>query len=432
MKTYIYPDKYVVQTISKIDAEITAPSSKAHTLRAIYIAALAQGKSVIKKPLLAEDQMYAIEALRKMGVRIDIDQAQEEVTIYGNAGKFAVADQQIYIGNSGMTARFLAVLGSLANMDITIDGTERMRTARPFQDLIEALAPLGVIEKSRNNNGCVPIDIKADSFTGGTTTLKGDKSSQYFSAILLCAPYAKNDVRIITEGKLVSKPYVDITISIMKDFGVEVVNNDYKEFLVKAGQKYIAREYQIEGDYSSASFFFEAAAITSGKIKINNLFKNSAQGDKKFVDYLEMMGCKVHRGADYVELEGKPLKGITVDMCDEPDIAVPLMVVAAFAKGETQITNISHLIYKESDRIKAPVNELNKMNIRAVAGTDSVTIQGASMGEIKSVEIETYNDHRMAMSFTVAGLKVPGIIINNPKCVDKSFPDFFEIFESLY
>jgi len=432
MKTYSYPDKYIVKPISKLDAEITAPSSKAHTLRAIYIAALAQGKSVIKKPLLAEDQMYAIEALRKLGIKIEINEITEEVIVYGNGGKFEVIDPLLYIGNSGMTARFIAVLGSLANVDVVIDGTERMRTARPIQDLIDALLPLGINEKSRNNNGCVPIDIKANTFLGGDTVLRGDKSSQYFSAILLCAPYAKNDVKIITQGKLVSKPYIDITIGIMKEFGVEVENHNYEEFIIRAGQRYVARDYNIEGDYSSTAFFFEAAAITGGKIRINNLYQNSFQGDKKFVDYLEMMGCKVNRGNNFIELEGKPLSGITVDMCDEPDVAVPLMVVAAFANGETKITNISHLIYKESDRINAPVAELGKMGVKALASNDSVTIQGLGVDKIMSAEIDTYNDHRMAMSFTMAGLKIPGIVINNPKCVDKSFPDFYEILSSLY
>lgn len=419
--------KIEIKSITHFNAEMTAPPSKAHTLRILFIAALAKGKTAIKNPLIAEDQKYTIDALRCMGVKIDINKETNTITIEGCDGRFKVENPNLFIGNSGVAARFLPLIGSLSDKDVIIDGVERMRTGRPMQDLLDAIKPLGIEAKSLSGNGCPPVFVKAGSFIGGTALMKGDKSSQYFSAILLAAPFAKKDVEIKTEGKLVSKPYIDITIDMMKDFGVDVKNNDYKSFEIKSGQHYNARNYDVEGDFSGASFFFEATAIMKGRVKIKNLYSNSSQGDKKFVDFLEMMGCSVTRGKDFIELSGKELRGIRVDMCDYPDIVIPLMVVAAFAKGKTEIYNVSHLQYKESDRINAPITELKKMGINASYDGETITVVG---GTPHAAEIDTYKDHRMAMSFAVASLKTGGVI-NNPDAVNKSFPDFFDVLDKL-
>lgn len=410
-----------------LDAVIKAPPSKAHTLRALYIAALAKGKTIIKHPLIADDQRDTIEALKGLGVKIE--EANDEIIIHGVDGKFHPVSDKLYIGNSGATSRVMAVLCALADKDITFAGNDRMNTGRPLQDLLDAVKQLGIDAKSINGNGCPPVRVKANSFLGGNATMKGDKSSQYFTAILLCAPYAKKDVTLTVDGKLVSRPFIDITIEIMREFGVVVVNEDYKRFYVKAGQSYKARTYEIEGDYSGSAFFFEAAAITGGRVRVTNLRGDSVQGEVKFLDLLKEMGCEVKRGKDFVEVQGKPMKGIRVDMADYPDIVPSLAVASAFAEGTTEIYNIAHLKIKESDRIVAPVDELRKMGINGSYTNDSMIIAG---GKPHGASIDTHGDHRMVMSFAAAGLKVPGLIINDIENVNKSFPDFFDEFDKLY
>lgn len=425
-------DKIEIKTVDNVLAEITAPPSKAHSLRAIFIASLAEGESVIENPLIAEDQILCIEALRNMGVVIDVSEDKSKLIINGVGGKFKIKNEKIFVGNSGVGVRVLAVLGSLADKDIIIDGTERMRIGRPLQDLLDSIRGLGIEAYSINNNGCPPIFVKHGTFKGGEISLKGDKSSQYFSAILLASPFAQEKTIINTIGDMVSKPYIDVTLDMMKDFGVQSTNEDYSKFVVDSKQKYKSLKYNIEGDYSSASFFFAAAAITKGRVKINNLNPKSKQGDKYFLNILEKMGCEVIYGEDYVEIIGKPLKGIDVDMKNYPDIVPPLAVVCAFAEGKSRIYNVSHLKYKECDRLSAPVSELKKMGVNIEHDDDSITIFGESGKGLKGVEIETYKDHRMVMSFAAAGLKVPGVIIKNPENVEKSFPDFFEKFNVFY
>jgi 3-phosphoshikimate 1-carboxyvinyltransferase len=414
-----------IKPINNLDATVAAPPSKAHTLRALFIGAMADGTTIIKNPLMAEDQKYAINALKALGTEIKI--RDKEVIINGCNGKFKAPYKELFIGNSGVSARVLAVLASLADGEVVINGTERMRTARPIDDLLEAIRPLGVNAVSINRNGCLPIRVDG-SFKGGATELRGDKSSQYFTAILMCAPYAKENVTIKTIGELHSKPYIDITYDVMKKFGVIGENKDYQEFTVKWGQCYHGREYVIEGDYSNATYFFGAAAITRGRIRVTNLNPNSVQGDMKFLDFLEMMGCDVKKTDDYIEVIGKPLKAIKVDMQDYPDIVPSLAVVSAFAEGTSEFYNIGHLKYKESDRIEGPVTELKKMGIKAEAEEDRIIVEG---GKPYGAVIDSYKDHRMVMSFSMAGLKVPGIKIRNPENVLKSFPDFFDVLKKL-
>ena len=415
-----------IKPILSLDMEIEARPSKAHTLRALFLAALAKGRSIIWNPLLAEDQLQAIQALKKLGVRIQVK--NKEIIVDGVGGKFIAQDEVLFIGNSGVCARFLTVLASLADKNIILSGTERMETGRPIQDLLDALKPLGIKADSINGDGCLPILVQCTGIQGGTTTLKGDKSSQYFSAILLGAPFAENEIKIVTQGKLVSKPYLNITIDLMKQFGVEVINRDFKEFIIAPGQEFHGKDLTIEGDFSSAAFFFAAAAITGGRVKVTGLNPESAQGDKVFVDFLEQMGCQVNKGKDWIEVVGKPLTGIKVDMGDFPDIVTPLAVVAAFAKGKSEFFNIAHLKFKECNRLEAPVKELQKMGIDAKCTEDRIIVQG---GKPRGAVIETNGDHRMVMSFAIAGLKVPGIKIKNPENVNKSFPEFFEVLEEV-
>ena len=414
-----------------ISAEISAPPSKAHSLRAFFIAGLAQGKSILKNPLLAEDQIYALRALKEFGIKSEIK--KDKVIIIGTGGHLQLPKETINVGNSGVTARFLASFASLAPKGkIIIDGNKRMREGRPIQDLIGALNQLGVKIRSIKNNGCLPFEIEAQTFEGGKTKLKGEISSQYFSSILISAPYAKKDTSIECLGEMSSRPYIDITLQMMADFGVKVKRTQYKKFFVKAGQKYQARELTLEGDWTNVSYFLAAAAICSGRIKIKNLRLDSVQGDKIFADLLKKMGCRVIKKQNEIELISRGnLKSIKkINMNSYPDLVPSLAIVSAFAKGKTEIAQIGHLRFKECDRIKALANELKKIGVKVKEKKDGLVIE-TDFKKLHQGEIECYHDHRIAMAFSVAGLKIPGIIIKDERCVQKSFVDFYQVFKKI-
>ncbi|MFH1256549.1 MAG: 3-phosphoshikimate 1-carboxyvinyltransferase [Candidatus Diapherotrites archaeon] len=420
-----------IRPAEKLDAIVSAPPSKAYTLRALFVAALARGKSALHNCLLAEDQLHAINALRALGVKIEIN--GKEATVFGSGGEISAPEKEIFVGNSGVTSRFLASVAALAkNGSVTVSGDKRMQQ-RPIKELLEALKKLGVKAESVKKNGCPPYRIFGSGLIGGKTSLRGEESSQYLSSLLLAAPFAKKNVSVKVNGKLASKPYIELTIGVMKDFGVKVGNNGYREFLVKAGQRYKARDYAVEGDYSSASYFFAAAAISGGSVRVENLNPKSAQGDRKFLEILKKMGCMVKKERGFVEVSGPKkgkLKAVNVEMAGMPDVAMTLAVVAAFAKGKTKIKNIGNLRLKESDRITATVNELKRIGAKARELKDGIEITGGAQA-LHGAEIETYNDHRIAMAFAVAGLRVKGVKIRNPECVNKSFPEFFSVLESL-
>jgi 3-phosphoshikimate 1-carboxyvinyltransferase len=291
------------------------------------------------------------------------------------------------------------------------------------------LRELGVHAYSQKGNNCPPVLVESEGLKGGTARIKGEESSQFLSGLLMVAPYAQRDVKIEVTGSLASKPYVDITLDIMSAFGVKILSRGPSCFLVKAGQRYLPQKYRIEGDASNASYFFSAAAVCRGSVKVKNLNPATIQGDIGFLDILKRMGCRVTQGSDWMEVQGGELHGIEVDMNEMPDLVPTLAVTAAFAHGETVIKNIGHLRLKESDRIHALAVELSKMGIRVNELADGLEIEG---GKPHGAEIETYDDHRMVMSFAVAGLAVPGIRIKGERCVDKSFPGFWETLQKLY
>ncbi len=400
MNIKIYP--------SKIKGTITAPPSKSVTHRAIIIASLAHGESIINNALLSEDTMYTINGLKSLGV--SIRQKNQTLIIKGNGGNLKAPSEEIFVGNSGSTLRMLTAVSSLASGKTIITGEKRL-LARPMGDLLDAIQQRGI----RN---------------GGEIKVRGDISSQYISSLLLIAPFAKKTVQITIEGNLRSKPYVALTIALMKIFGVDVTNKNFREFIVPGNQRYIAQNYTIEGDYSSASYFFAAAAVTQRKVTVKNLNTKSIQADSYFLDILEKMGCSVQKNIDSLSVEGSSkLKGVSVDMNDYPDIVQTLSVVAAFAKGDTHITNIGHLKDKETDRISATANELIKMGITVKATNDTLTITG---GKPKGATIQTYNDHRMAMSFAIAGLGATGkTSVQQAEVVIKSYPNFWEDLKSI-
>lgn len=413
-----------IKTKKFINAVIEAPPSKSYTNRALIIAALADGKSQIKNPLFSDDTDYMISALKQFGVKIE--RKNKELVVHGTSGKLTQPKNKIYVGNAGTTMRFLAALSSLVDGQTIITGDRRMRQ-RPIKDLLDALQQLGI--RNESNNGFPPVRIYGGAFNGGAINLNGSISSQYLSSILMCSPFAKNDVAIDITGDLASKPYVDITLDIMKKFGVAVKNFNYKKFIIKNNQRYKSRVYKIDGDASNASYFFAAAAITKGTIKVKNINPNSKQGDIKFVGLLKKMGCGVKKGSDFIEVKGHSLKSIDVDMNDMPDVVPTLAVAALFADSTTKISNAANLRVKETDRLRALAIELRKIGADAKETADGLVIKRR---RLHKAVIETYNDHRMAMSFAIAGLAVSGVRIKNPACVNKSFPDFWKKFNELY
>ena len=408
---------------SAISGTISAPPSKSYTHRAVILGALAEGETVVENFLTSDDTQYTISACRSLGV--DIQSSGKTLKIIGTGGQLPVKrdSQRIFVGNSGSTIRMVASLAALTPTKVVFDGEARLHQ-RPIGDLLAALKSLGVEASSVRGNGCPPIEIQGGKLLGGEVVISGMVSSQYISSLLMVAPYAERAVNIKVIDELRSKPYVDITIDTMREFGVEVENHNYKEFIVKGGQKYQGRHYKVEGDYSSAAYFFAAGATSRGTITVGNLKSNSVQGDRYFLDILSGMGCRVNYHGGQVKLTREnELAGVTVDMGDYPDIVQPLAVVAAYAKGKTEIINIGHLRYKETDRVENTACELRKMGIKVEVKEDAMTING---GKPKGGVVETYNDHRMAMSLAVAALSADGeTIINGAEAVTKSYPEFF-------
>ena len=415
-----------IKPVSNILATVAAPPSKSYTNRAYIVAALADGAVRLENPLFSDDTRYMREALLQFGV--PVEEEEKAAIVQGQGGKLEIPDDEVFIGNAGTTMRFLTTLATLAPGITRLTGDERMQE-RPIEDLLTCLRQMNLKAESIQGNRCPPIEIHGGKPQGGSVTLAGDKSSQYLTSLLLSAPYFQNDTVINIEGELTSKSYVDITLDIMQTFGVSVLNEFYQKFTIPAGQRYRARSYTVEGDASSASYFFAAAAVTGGEVSVTHLNPDSVQGDIHFPDALEQMGCEVKRSGEKITVFGNPLRGITIHMNDMPDVVQTLAVVALFAEGKTTMTGIKNLRIKETDRIAALANELTRLGASVEAGEDFIIIEP---GTYQPTEVETYDDHRMAMSFAVAGLGIPGVKIKNPRCVDKSFPDFFERFQELY
>ena len=411
-----------------VDAIVTVPGSKSYTNRALLIASLAKGHSRLTGALFSDDTRYMYEALRQLGVAIAANEDRCSFEIIGNGGKISVSRANLYVGNSGTTTRSLVSYVGLGKGEFVIDGDEPMRRSRPISDLLDSLRQIGVDARSQYNNDCLPVIVCANRLQGGYARLNANKSSQFLTSLMLVAPYAIDGLTIEIVDKL-KKPYIDITMSVMEAFGVQVINKDYRQFRIPVGQQYKPREYAIEPDASSASYFFAAAALTGGRVRVKNLTTDSTQGDIRFVDVLEKMGCHVNRHSAGIEVMGpKQLKGIDVDMNAISDTALTLAAIAPFASDRVVIRNIEHTRWQETDRIHAMVTELRKLGVDVVEHQDGVEIQPS---KIEPAEIDTYNDHRVAMSFSLIGLKTPGIRIKNPDCVSKTFPTFFDVLASL-
>lgn len=412
----------------KITAEISIPGCIGYTIRALNIAAMTKGSVKIQNPLKSDDIYSMVNALKVLGIAVE--EGENYFIVYGDIGQVANKDYKIDIGLSGRAARTLLALLCIVPGEKILTCAEEFKK-RPIGDLVEGLRQIGAKIEYLEKDGHLPLKILSSVLNQGSISIRGEMSSQYFSAIMMIAPLIGN-ITIDVEGSQSSKPYVDMTINIMKDFGVNVINDNYAQYKIQNGQDYKNPNlYSVEPEATGASYFFSIAAVTRSKIKIPGLGPESLQGDIRMVDILEKMGCIVSKNqeAKWIEVEGtNALNGITVDMNDTPDLVPTLSVVAAFADGMTKMTNIAHVRLKETDRIDSPKNELLKMGITAVATNDSLTITG---GDPKPAMIETYGDHRMAMSFAIAGTKIDGIKINNPDVVNKSFPEFWDKLEDI-
>jgi len=408
-----------------VRASVRLPGSKSITNRALLLAALADGESLLRAPLHSEDTLYMAQALRDLGVIVE-ETPDRDFRVTGAGGRLTAPRKPLFIGNSGTTVRFLTAAACLApsGADVTLDGVARMRE-RPISDLVGALLTLGAQAECLNGHGCPPVRVRGGGLAGGRCRLRGDVSSQFLTALLQVVPYAHTDVEIEIIGDLISKPYIDITQAVMASFGVGMRNDGYRVLGVGAGQRYVGREYAVEADASNASYFLAAAAVTGGTVTLENLGASSIQGDIRFVDVLERMGCTVTQRGGTTELTGPArLKAVEADMGAVPDTAQTLAVVAAFADGPSRLTNIASLRVKETDRVKAIARELPKLGARVEEGPDFWVVHPCADGQNSGEAIDTYDDHRMAMSFAVAGLRLP-VVINNPGCVAKTFPDFW-------
>ncbi len=405
------------------------PGSKSITNRALVLGALSAGSMPceLRNVLRSEDTEVMMEGLRALGCKVETDWQRGIVRVDRDEGPDVPAQRaDLFVANSGTTMRFLTALVSLGHGRYRLDGVPRMRE-RPIGDLLEALGQLGVRAWSEAGNGCPPVVVESEGLPGGRARIRGDVSSQFLSALLLVAPRARDDVTLEVEGPLVSEPYVALTIAMMRSWRLRVAVEE-RSFRIPGRQLYGLLDYEIEPDASAASYFWGAAAVAGGSVTVIGLNAHSLQGDVRFVDLLEEMGCRVVRGETGLTVRGGPLHGIDADMNDISDTVMTLAAVACFAEGPTTIRNVAHIRHKETDRLAALAVELRRLGAEVEEFPDGLTI---TPRPLHGAEVETYRDHRMAMSLALVGLRIPGVIVKDPGCVAKTYPAFFGDLEKL-
>ena len=416
-----------IKTLPTLDAFVRIPGSKSLTQRAMVVAALAEGESLLRNVLVSEDTLALADALRSFNV--DIRQDGTDMVVRGVGGAVSGTSDPIYLGNNGTALRLLTGVASLGKGPFTLTGDRRL-CERPLKPLLDALGELGVACDTNENRGYPPVTIRGGRLRGGSIVLRDIPSSQFVSSLLIAAPYASGDIEIVLEGNIPSLPYIALTIETMEAFGVSVYQED-RRYRIKGKQCYHGREHGIEGDASSASYFFLAAALTKGRVRVGNIARKTRQGDIGFLSILEDLGCQIYCGDNFIEVRGGELPGgdMTFDLGEMPDIVPTLAVLCAMRPGQSTIRNVAHLRLKESDRIAALAAELQKTGISAGELPDGLIING---GHPHGARIKTYNDHRIAMGFAIMGLCVPSIEIENEACIGKSFPGFLKVLGELY
>ena len=427
-------EKVTLNPILRVEGEINLPGSKSLSNRALLLAALAHGTTEVTNLLDSDDIRHMLNALKSLGVSYELSSDKTVCTITGVGGAFNWQNGlSLFLGNAGTAMRPLAAalcLKGEQEAEVVLTGEPRMKE-RPIKHLVDALVQVGANVQYLEQAGYPPLAIRNTGLQGGKVQIDGSISSQFLTALLMAAPLAEGDMEIQIMGELVSKPYIDITLAMMKDFGVTVENQNYQTFMVKGNQSYISpKRYLVEGDASSASYFLAAGAI-KGKVKVTGIGKNSIQGDRLFADVLEKMGAKITWGEDFIQAEQAPLHGVDMDMNHIPDAAMTIATTALFAEGETVIRNIYNWRVKETDRLSAMATELRKVGAEVEEGEDFIRIQPLALAQFQAAEIATYNDHRMAMCFSLIALSNTPVTILDPKCTAKTFPTYFSEFEKL-
>ncbi len=416
----------IVPVRRPVVGSIRPPGSKSLTNRALVLAALAQGPSRLSGVLDSVDTRVMIDSLRRLGLAIEQDLVAKTISLVGCGGRISAPGAELFLENSGTSIRFLTAMCCIGHGRFRLDGNARMRE-RPIAPLVAALDHAGVRIRCELGTDCPPVVIEAAGLPGGEWAVDGNLSSQYLSALLMTAPCAKSDVTLSVDGELVSRPYVDMTIANMRQFGAEVAEPRPNVFQITA-RPYQGCDYDIEPDASAASYFFALAAVTGGDVTVQGLTRDALQGDVAFVEALVRMGCRVESGANSIRVIGGPLTGIDVDMNAISDTAQTLACVAPFAKGPTRIRNVAHMRLKETDRVTAVVTELRRLGLTVDEHDDGMTIHP---GPLHGGTVATYDDHRMAMSFSLLGLRQPGIVIADPGCTSKTYPEYFTDLETL-
>ena len=422
------PDKLTLSPIQKISGSVVLPGSKSLSNRILLLSMLAEGKTEIQNLLDSDDVRRMVEALETLGIQLEENRAENLITVSGTSGIIPVKEATLMLGNAGTAIRPLTAAMTLGHGRFVLDGVQRMRE-RPIIDLVNGLSQLGANLRCINGTDCPPVEVIADGLPGGITRLSGAISSQYLTAILLAAPYADKEVQIEITDKLVSVPYVEMTLRLMQSFGVSVNHENFRLFHIPRQTYRSPGNIFVEGDASSASYFLAGAAITKGSVTVKGCGTDSLQGDARFAEVLEKMGAKVEWEPQQVKLTGNSLNGIDVDMNKMPDAAMTLAVAALFASGPTAIRNIYNWRVKETERLQAVSTELRKLGAEVEEGYDYLVIQPPE--QIRKAEIDTYDDHRMAMAFSLAACGESPMTINNPGCVSKTFPDYFEVLDGL-
>jgi len=419
-----------LKPIAKIDGIVNLPGSKSFSNRALLLAALAEGTTKITNLLESDDTAHMLNALKQLGIKYTLSDDKTECIVVGNGGPVNSENfEELFLGNAGTAMRPLCAALCLGKGSYLLTGEPRMKE-RPIGHLVDALRQAGAHINYIETEGYPPLQIEANGLSGGNVEIEGAISSQFLTALLFAAPMAKEDMTISILGELVSKPYIDITINIMKTFGVDVVNDNYETFTVKGGQTYKAVDaFMVEGDASSASYFLAAAAIKGGTVKVRGIGKKTVQGDVAFAYVLEKMGAKVEWGDDFVSVTKGQLNAVDMDFNHIPDAAMTIATAALFAKGTTTLRNIYNWRVKETDRLFAMATELRKVGAQVEEGEDYLTITPPKV--LKHAAIDTYDDHRIAMCFSLLALDPVSVTINEPECTAKTFPTYFEVLESI-
>lgn len=419
-----------LKPITKFSGDVTVPGSKSLSNRALLLAALCQGSTTIRNLLDSDDIRHMLTALTSLGIKTKLSDDKTVCIVHGNGGKFDNPGNALFLGNAGTAMRPLAAVLAFAGVEVELTGEARMYE-RPIGHLIDALLPLGANIDYLCEPGFPPLRLLPHNQVNcSEVNIDGSVSSQFLSALLMASVLLGRTITINMIGELVSKPYIDLTLNIIKQFGVNVTNNDYRSFVVEAGQKYSSPgEFMVEGDASSASYFLAAGAISGGPVNVYGVGKNSVQGDIQFADVLAKMGANINYYDDHISVSSNgQLTAVDMDMNHIPDAAMTIATTALFAKGTTAIRNIYNWRVKETDRLHAMATELKKVGAIVKEGNDYIIVEPK---QINHAAIDTYDDHRIAMCFSLLAFDQQSVTINDPKVTSKTFPDYFSRFQSL-